>query len=109
MKIPSELWDIWKQPNVHLELLFPMQVSHPTPGGSVWDYPYIEVHSIIKQLYAKLGPEKLLWGSDMPNMERNCTYKQGRQYLEKYCPFISETDKQLLFYGNVARLLNLPD
>lgn len=107
MDIPSDLWDIWKQPNIYLELLFPMQVSHPTPGGSVWDYPYTEVHPVIRQLYAKLGPEKLLWGSDMPNMERNCTYKQGRQYLERHCPFLSESDKQLLFSGNVARLLSL--
>lgn len=105
--ITDEIWKIWQKPNVFLELLFPMQVSHPIPGGNIWDYPYKEVHTVIKNLYAKLGPEKLVWGSDMPNTERNCTYKQSFQYLDKHCPFLSKEDKKLLFSSNITRIFKL--
>jgi len=107
MPIPEELWSIWKKPNVNLELLFPMQVSHPVQGGRAWEYPYAEVHPLIKQLYDKLGPEKLVWGSDIPNIERNCTYRQGLDYLRHHCTFLSASDKNLLFSGNILRLLDI--
>lgn len=28
-----------------------------------------------------MGGERLIWGSDMPNVERNCTYRQSLEYL----------------------------
>jgi len=107
MSIPDDIWDIWRKPNVYLEILFPIQVSWPRPGASQWDYPYPQVRPMIKELYEKLGAEKLLWGSDMPNVERNCTYKQSLDYLARYCTFITPNDRDLIIGGNVARLLKL--
>jgi predicted TIM-barrel fold metal-dependent hydrolase len=105
--IPDEIWTIWRKPNVHLEILFPIQVSYPRPGASQWDYPYPQVRPMIKELYEKLGAEKLLWGSDMPNVERNCTYRQSLDYLLRYCTFIAPNDMDLIIGGNAARLLKL--
>ena len=105
--IPEKVWDIWGKPNVHLEVLFPIQVSYPRPGANQWDYPYPQVRPIIKELYKKLGPEKLLWGSDMPNVERNCTYKQSLDYLVRYCDFVPSNHMDLIIGGNAARLLKL--
>ena len=65
-------------------VLFPMQVSHPVPGGTVWRYPYLQLRPILEELYGVLGPRKLVWGSDLPNIQRNCTYRQGRDYLESH-------------------------
>ncbi len=105
--VAGELWDIWSAPNVHLELLFPMQVSHPVPGGSVWRYPYLQLRDLVQELFEVLGPEKLIWGSDLPNIQRNCTYRQGRDYLEAHELELSPSDLELLFGGNIVRLLNL--
>jgi len=105
--IPEEVWEIWRKPNIHLEVLFPIQVSYPRPGASEWDYPYPQARLIIKELYERLGPEKLLWGSDMPNVERNCTYKQSLDYLVRYCDFIPAKEMDLIIGGNAARLLKL--
>ncbi len=105
--VPDELWEIWRRPNVHLELLFPMQVSHPVPGGTVWRYPYAQVKPLAEELFDVLGPEKLVWGSDLPNIQRNCTYRQGRDYLECLDLTLSDDHRDLLFGGNVARLLGL--
>jgi predicted TIM-barrel fold metal-dependent hydrolase len=105
--VAGELWDIWSAPNVHLELLFPMQVSHPVPGGSVWRYPYLQLRGLVQELFEVLGPEKLIWGSDLPNIQRNCTYRQGRDYLEAHELELAPSDLELLFGGNIIRLLNL--
>jgi predicted TIM-barrel fold metal-dependent hydrolase len=105
--IPEEIWNIWKKPNIHIEILFPIQVSYPRPGASVWDYPYPQARLAIKELYKRLGTEKLIWGSDMPNVERNCTYKQSLDYLTQYCDFIPSKHMDLIIGGNAARLLKL--
>ena len=106
--IPEEIWRAWEMPEVYLEVLFPMQVSHPVPGGSAWDYPYREVQPLIKQLFRRLGAERLIWGSDMPNTERNCTYKQSRQYLEVHCDFLAKAERDLVLAGNAARIFGEP-
>lgn len=105
--IPEPVWEIWQKPNIFVEILFPIQVSYPRPGASVWDYPYPHSRPAIKELYEKLGPEKIVWGSDMPNVERNCTYKQSLDYLVRYCDFIPPEHMDLIIGGNAARLLKL--
>lgn len=107
LPVPQELWRIWKRPNVHLELLFPMQVSHPVPGGAIWHYPYTQLTPLIEELYDVLGSRKLVWGSDLPNIQRNCTYKQGRDYLQCHDLSLSDADWELLYCGNISRILNL--
>jgi predicted TIM-barrel fold metal-dependent hydrolase len=103
--IPNEIWQIWQRPNVFVEILFPMQVSHPVPGGTIWDYPYQPVQPVIQQLYQKLGAEKLLWGSDMPNVERNCTYRQSLEYLTRYSTSIPAADMDKIIGQNAWNLL----
>jgi predicted TIM-barrel fold metal-dependent hydrolase len=105
--IPDEFWPIWQKPNIHMEILFPIQVSYPRPGATVWDYPYPQARPVIKELYERLGPEHLFWGSDMPNVERNCTYKQSLDYLVNYCDFIPANHMDLIIGDNAARLLRL--
>jgi hypothetical protein len=43
----------------------------------------------------------------MPNVERNCTYKQSLDYLVRYCDFITPNDMDLITGGNAVRLLKL--
>ncbi len=99
VKLPRELLDIYKCPNVYQEITYPIQVG---PLG--WDYPFSKARELIRQQYEELGPEKLLWGSDMPNVERNCTYHQSLTYLKDYCDFINSRDMDLILGGNAARL-----
>ena len=47
-----------------------------------------------------------MWGSDMPNVERFCTYRQSLDYVRQYCPFLTAREKDLIlgdtcaaFYG----------
>ena len=62
--IPVALEALYKRENFFIEIMFPI-----TWGGK-WDYPYVEARPLIRDLRDRFGAEKLLWGSDMPNVER---------------------------------------
>jgi hypothetical protein len=49
-----------------------------------------------------LGAGRLVWGSDMPNVERFCTYRQSFDYVRKYCPFLAAREKVLIPGGTCA-------
>ena len=96
--IPDDILALVREPNVTLELLFPLLY------GATWEYPYVEAQPLIRTLYEKLGASKLLWGSDMPNVERSCTYRQTLTYLTRHCSFIIAADLDLIVGGNANEL-----
>lgn len=97
-EIPEELWALLSEPTVTVEILFPILY------GSSWDYPYPQARPIIQELFTRLGASKFIWGSDMPNIERNCTYLQSLNYLRNYCPFIAASDMDMILGGNAEAL-----
>ena len=99
--IPSRVWNILYGSEAMVELLIPIF------QGSIWEYPYFEAQDVIRQYYENLGPAMLVWGSDMPNLERHCTYKQSIDYLRNYCGFIPHHDMARICGGNVAKLFGL--
>jgi predicted TIM-barrel fold metal-dependent hydrolase len=73
---------------------------------AVWeDYPLRQTNRMVKELYYRLGPSKLVWGSDYPNIERLCTYAQSLNHVKNHCPFISASDMALILGGTLERLL----
>lgn len=72
------------------------------------DYPYPEARALIQGLHTMFGSEKLVWGSDMPNVGRFCTYKQSLDYIRNYCDFFSENELDQILGGNLKKLLQIP-
>ena len=56
--------------------------------------------------YDRLGPKRLCWGSDLPNVERHATYRQSLAYLRDYCDFIPPDDMDAILGGNIAALFD---
>jgi len=79
----------------------------PITWGGFWDYPYPEAQTLIQQMRDLFGASKLIWGSDMPNVERFCTYRQCVDYVRKHCTFLSASEKDAVLGGNVAQLFGL--
>lgn len=102
VRFPEELLAIFKKPNVFAEVTYPISAG---PLG--WDYPYPQFRELVRQQYEEFGAQKLVWGSDMPNVERNCTYRQSLCYLKDYCDFINLKDMGLILGGNMARILKV--
>lgn len=86
-----------------------VEVLYPIHWGRNHDYPYPELRPALGRLYDLVGPERLVWGSDMPNVERNCTYRQSLEYLRQGLAGIA-TPRELdqILGRNVLRLLGAP-
>lgn len=102
-KIPEEAWYATDAPNVISELLFPIFQR------AIYDYPFVEVQPIIREYYERLGPDRLCWGTDMPNVERHATYRQSQTYLRDYCEFIPRPDMDKILGGNNTKLFEVSD
>jgi predicted TIM-barrel fold metal-dependent hydrolase len=100
-RLPGVAHRLGEFPNFYLELTYP--ISH----GGTMEYPYGSLWSFVAQLRDEFGPERLVWGSDMPNVLRFCTYRQSYTYL-RGSTALSPTELQLLLGGNLARLFSFP-
>ena len=100
-ELPSEVLTVYKRDNLQIEIMFPIS------WGGIWDYPYPEAQQLIRGLRDTFGASKLIWGSDMPNVERFCTYRQCVDYVRKHCSFLSESEKELILGRNAADLIGL--
>jgi hypothetical protein len=76
-EFPAEVLAAYRRENLLIEIMFPI-----TWGGT-WDYPYPEAQALIRQMRELFGAAKLVWGSDMPNVERFCTYRQSLDYVRR--------------------------
>ena len=99
-EIPGEVLTCLQLPNMHLEVLFHLML--PETG-----YPFEWAQEMLRGLYGELGPEKLLWGSDMPCAERSVTYRQSMDWVRSHAEFMSQADKSRFFGSNAARLFGL--
>jgi predicted TIM-barrel fold metal-dependent hydrolase len=102
-EFPEEVLAAYRHPNLWIELMFPIS------WGGVWDYPYPEAQALIRGMRDLLGAEKLVWGSDAPNVERFCTYRQSLDYVRRYCPFLTAAEKDRILGGNIDGILGISD
>jgi predicted TIM-barrel fold metal-dependent hydrolase len=100
-EFPPEALTVYKRDNLQIEIMFPIS------WGGVWDYPYPEAQQLIGGLRDTFGASKLIWGSDMPNVERFCTYRQSVDYVRKYCSFLSDEERESILGRNAADLIGL--
>ena len=99
-RIPPEVMSCLKNPNVHLEVMLHLMAPDTA-------YPFPWAMDILQRLYGEVGPAHLVWGSDMPGAERNCTYLQSMNYIRLHATFMSEPEMNLFFGGNAARIFGL--
>jgi Amidohydrolase len=100
LTLPEVALDLGGRDSFHLE------VAYPISYGRRFEYPYAELFGQLEQLYDTFGPQSLLWGSDMPNVLRFCTYRQSYEYLN-HATFLSDADRALITGGNLARTFRL--
>ena len=99
--VPEDAWIPFRNPNCSIEVSFPVRI------GDLFDFPYRQVWPTLEQMVDRIGPRQLLWGTDMPFQNRFCTYRQSRDWIEKYCEFLSEDDLRLIMGGTAARVLGI--
>jgi predicted TIM-barrel fold metal-dependent hydrolase len=96
---PEEVVDLLDRHPVWTEVLYPIAWAGRMP------YPYARALHHFRQTYERFGSGKLVWGSDMPNVGRYCTYRQARTYLWDYADFLAAEDRRRIFRENTLGLL----
>jgi predicted TIM-barrel fold metal-dependent hydrolase len=83
-----------------------IEVLYPIHWGKDHDYPYTELRPTLKRLIDLVGTSRMAWGSDMPNVERNCTYRQSLEYLKHGLGnMVTDQEMDRILGGNVLELL----
>ena len=101
-QMPSELEQLLGREQLMIEILYPIHWAR------THEYPFPELRQAIETLYRRVGGERLIWGSDMPNVERNCTYRQSLEYLRQLASgWLPRADLDRILGLNVLRLLGV--
>jgi predicted TIM-barrel fold metal-dependent hydrolase len=101
LTLPDWLWEPFDHPKLHIEVSFPVRL------GDLFEYPWREVWPALDGLLRHVGPDRMLWGCDMPFQNRFCTYRQSHQWLDR-TGLLSAADLTAIKGGTAARLLGLP-
>jgi predicted TIM-barrel fold metal-dependent hydrolase len=101
-RMPAPLADLLAREQFSVEVLYPIHWARNH------EYPFGELRPALQTLYRRVGGERLVWGSDMPNVERNCTYRQSLEYLRINAEgWLPAADLDRILGLNVLRVLGL--
>jgi predicted TIM-barrel fold metal-dependent hydrolase len=101
-RMPAPLAELLRREQLMVEVLYPIYWAR------THEYPFTELRPTLEELYRRVGGERLVWGSDMPNVERNCTYQQSLQYVRRLTEgWLPSADLDRLLGLNVLRLLSV--
>ena len=98
---------VLKFPNTYFEVGYVLAYENWEIWGENYEYPYPLHTRVIKEIYEEVGAERLLWGSDMPNIYRTCTYRQCLDLVRLHFDFLTEEEKKGVIGGNAARLFKV--
>ncbi len=99
--VPDEIWEPFENPNCNMEVSLPVRI------GDKFDYPWRETLPFFEQMVERVGADHLLWGTDMPFQNRFCTFRQSRNYIDKYATFLTPHDRAMILGGTAARILKI--
>ena len=63
------------------------------------NFPWPSAMEFLNEFVSRYGVNKAIWGTDIPGTFRNATYTQMKVAFER-CEFLTEDDKDKLFYRN---------
>lgn len=99
--IPEPIWAPFENPQCHLEVCLPVRL------GDLFDFPYRQLWPVVEAMVEHVGSRQLMWGTDMPFQNRFCTYRQSRDWIEKYCTFLTPGDLSAIMGDTISRLLKI--
>ncbi len=70
-----------------------------------WEYPYSDVHWVVRAEYEHFGPHRMCWGSDYPVVRFFMTYRQALEAFRSHCTFVPDEDKVWILGRTLERLL----
>jgi L-fuconolactonase len=88
------------RPNVYVKVSY-------FPEASKQGFPFANALPHFKELFERVGPDRLIWGSNYPPSAAASTYADNVAFVKTETPFLSESDKQKIFGETLLRALAL--
>jgi len=83
-----------------------MKVSYfPEAAPDNEKYPHPTSQARFRELYDRIGPSKMIWGSNYPPVLRACSYPQAVTFISEECKFLSAADKKAIFADNFIKYI----
>lgn len=67
-------------------------------------YPCDAANNLLKRIVKLIGSDKLIWGTDAPTTLKMYTYRQLIDWVLIHSDFISEDEKENIFFSNAEKL-----
>ena len=67
-------------------------------------YPYPDCNDLVRAVYDRFGPARLVWGSDFPHILLKVGYRRALLLPRRAYPFLQPAELEQLMGGNAARL-----
>jgi predicted TIM-barrel fold metal-dependent hydrolase len=100
-------WDdliaLAREPNAWIKCSY-----FPEAAKDIEPYPYPIAQEYLRRLRDGAGSERLIWGSNYPNVRRACTYQQALDFVRVDCKFLSDRERAGLLGDNFARYVARP-
>lgn len=100
-------WDdliaIAREPHVWIKCSY-----FPEAAKDLESYPFPVAQQHLRRLRDGAGAERLVWGSNYPNVRRACTYQQALDFIRVECDFLSAGERAGLLGDNFARYVARP-
>lgn len=102
------LWRLWQEqidlgllPNVWFDTAaLPAYVSEE-------GYPYPTAEQYLREAVDRIGPEKIMWGSDIPGLLGHATYPQLARLAEQHLRFLTGPKRTLILEHNATVVYHL--
>jgi predicted TIM-barrel fold metal-dependent hydrolase len=104
---PEELLPLLRLPNVYFEVGYVLAYENWDIWKQNYEYPYPLHTRLIRRIYDEIGAGRLLWGSDMPNIYRTCTYQQCLDIVRLHFDFMTEREKQMVLSDNAVSVFQV--
>ena len=82
-----ELLKLAKCPNVAVK-------ATGAPGYSSEAYPFLKMHTYLKQIFDSFGPHRMFWGTDITKMP--CSWRQCLTMFTEELPWLKGKDQELV-------------
>jgi predicted TIM-barrel fold metal-dependent hydrolase len=78
-------------------------------GEASKPYPFLETLPFYKAIYEEFGGRQLVWGTGYPRPVWSLPMDKELEFVDKYCNFYTEEDRELMLGRNALRIWRFSD
>jgi predicted TIM-barrel fold metal-dependent hydrolase len=72
--------------------------------GGAEEYPYPSLQEVFRRALDRIGPSKLMWGTDMPAVLCWSTYPQNLRWIEAEISALSQHEQDMILWKNALQV-----